>query len=124
MIIRTKEEFLTIFEDCFSFLEKQSFPIGEINGNIHFVKGSRYFGICRRNKDNTFTIGFNENFALKGSLGGLKSTILHELIHTFPLCYNHGKEFQYYAKKISALSGVEIKTKGGNKTFEDNKLLR
>lgn len=38
MIIRTKEEFLTIFIDCFSFLEKQSFSIGEINGNIHFVK--------------------------------------------------------------------------------------
>ena len=30
----------------------------------------------------------------------IKNTIMHEIIHCFPFCSNHGKQFKMYAKYI------------------------
>ena len=44
----------------------------------------------------------------------IKNTIIHELIHCLPYCNNHGKYFQFYAKKINEQLGYCI-TRTGNK---------
>lgn len=44
----------------------------------------------------------------------IKNTIMHELIHCFPYCNNHGKEFKKYAKYINEKLGYNI-TRVGNK---------
>lgn len=42
----------------------------------------------------------------------IKNTIMHELIHCFPNCNNHGLEFKKYAKKINDSLGYKISRLG------------
>ena len=44
----------------------------------------------------------------------IKNTIMHEIIHCFPNCNNHGVEFKKYAKLINEKLGYSI-TRVGNK---------
>jgi len=43
----------------------------------------------------------------------IKNTIMHEIIHCFPNCNNHGKEFKAYARVINDELGYNI-TRLGN----------
>ena len=38
----------------------------------------------------------------------IKNTIMHEIIHCFPYCNNHGKQFKQYAKYINQNLGYDI----------------
>lgn len=49
----------------------------------------------------------------------IKNTIMHEIIHCFPFCNNHGTEFKKYAKYINKELGYNI-SRVGNK-IEDYK---
>lgn len=42
----------------------------------------------------------------------IKNTIMHEIIHCFPDCNNHGKEFKKYAKIINEKLGYTISRLG------------
>ena len=44
----------------------------------------------------------------------IKNTIMHELIHCFPFCNNHGKQFKLYANFINSRLGYDI-SRLGNK---------
>lgn len=44
----------------------------------------------------------------------IKNTIIHEIIHCFPNCNNHGKEFKKYATYINQKLGYNI-SRVGNK---------
>lgn len=44
----------------------------------------------------------------------IKNTIMHEIIHCFPDCNNHGKTFKMYAKIINQKLGYDI-SRLGNK---------
>lgn len=44
----------------------------------------------------------------------IKNTIMHELIHCFPFCCNHGEHFKKYAKIINKAYGYDI-SRLGNK---------
>ena len=50
----------------------------------------------------------------------IKNTIMHEIIHCFPYCNNHGKNFKAYAKFINAKLGYNI-TRLGNKKDDYSK---
>lgn len=45
----------------------------------------------------------------------IKNTILHEIIHCFPYCNNHGTEFKKYAKYINEKLGYNISRVGNKK---------
>lgn len=45
----------------------------------------------------------------------IKNTIMHEIIHCFPFCNNHGKEFKKYAKYINEKLGYDIARLGDKK---------
>lgn len=45
----------------------------------------------------------------------IKNTIMHEIIHCFPFCNNHGKEFKMYAKYINERLGYDISRLGNKK---------
>ncbi len=50
----------------------------------------------------------------------IKNTIMHEIIHCFPFCSNHGKQFKMYAKYINARLGYNISRLGNKKEDYDN----
>lgn len=45
----------------------------------------------------------------------IKNTIIHEIIHCFPYCNNHGEEFKKYAKYINEKLGYNISRVGNKK---------
>lgn len=45
----------------------------------------------------------------------IKNTIMHEIIHCFPYCNNHGSEFKKYARFINARLGYNISRVGNKK---------
>ena len=45
----------------------------------------------------------------------IKNTIIHEIIHCFPYCNNHGAEFKKYAKYINQKLGYNISRVGNKK---------
>lgn len=45
----------------------------------------------------------------------IKNTIMHEIIHCFPFCNNHGKQFKMYAQYINAKLGYDISRLGDKK---------
>ena len=44
-----------------------------------------------------------------------KNTIMHEIIHCFPFCNNHGKDFKKYANYINDKLGYDISRVGDKK---------
>ena len=53
----------------------------------------------------------------------IKNTIMHEIIHCFPNCNNHGDEFKKYANYINYKLGYNISRLGDkNKDLEDSNI--
>ena len=50
----------------------------------------------------------------------IKNTIMHEIIHCFPYCNNHGKQFKMYAKYINQKLGYNISRLGNKKQDYEN----
>lgn len=44
----------------------------------------------------------------KAPLNGLKSTIMHEVLHTMPNCFDHGTTWQRYADKVNKAYGYKV----------------
>lgn len=54
----------------------------------------------------------------------IKNTIMHELIHCFPYCNDHGVYFKEYAKRINQQLGYDITRVGDKKAdFEKSNLI-
>ena len=54
----------------------------------------------------------------------IKNTIMHEIIHCFPFCNNHGKTFRMYAKYINDKLGYDISRLGNKKQdYEKSNLV-
>ena len=67
------------------------------------------FGSCRRLTSNYFTIEITD----LGLRGDVRSTIVHELIHTVEGCYNHGPKFREIAKLLSSAYNIKLDTRAG-----------
>ncbi len=75
-------------------------------------RSKRRLGVCRYNMRMGYTyhtIGIS-NWLLKDfDDKTIKNTIMHELIHTFEGCNNHGYEWQRYANMVNKKLGYNIK---------------
>ena len=47
----------------------------------------------------------------------IKNVIAHEIIHTVPYCFNHGRNFQYYANLVNYKLGYNVEVRNTNKEF-------
>ena len=53
----------------------------------------------------------------------IKNTIMHEIIHCFPNCNNHGEDFKKYARYINQRLGYNISRLGDkNKDLEESNI--
>ena len=83
---------------------------GKVEG-VYFTESSRKFGFCRKTANGGFQIWITD----LGLHGDIKSTIVHELIHTVEGCFNHGKEFQSLANWLSRVYDIELGTRASKK---------
>ncbi len=78
---------------------------------------SKYYEIVRSRKYKRYAVYKEHNieiskWVLELNDDIIKNTIIHELIHCFPKCNNHGDEFKKYAKYINYKLGYNISRVG------------
>lgn len=123
-----------LYEECIYELNSIGIKItnlGTININLAKRKSKRY-GVCKqenpvketkyiekigRKKFIRYGSYKNHNIEISKWLMELdddiiKNTIMHEIIHCFPNCNNHGKEFKIYSKIINEKLGYNISRLG------------
>ena len=128
-----QEELQKLLEECVEELETIGIEVslfGEID--IKFSrKSAKRYGCCKQEEPDTNT-AYRKNgriyyrsfqkhhieispwvMALNRDI--IKNTIMHELIHCFPNCNNHGNEFKEYAKVINSKLGYDIGRVGNKK---------
>lgn len=99
-----------IIEECFAILDDLQIPYDKnvtikYNGRI-----TKKWGYCRKLK-----LGFEISIAKVLGYSDtpdktIKSVLLHELLHTCPDCFNHGKQWKKYAKLIKKRYNIKIST--------------
>lgn len=100
-----------VCEECFSILDNLKIPYTPGTTISYNGRLTRKWGYCRKSGNNSFTI------SIASILGQddipektIKSVILHELLHTCPGCFNHGKQWKKYCKIIREIYGIKIRT--------------
>lgn len=135
-----EEKLKKIYETCLEELKSigidvlNSEQIGTIDISLSKRNNKRY-GCCKQEEPDTRTkyiekVGrkriiryakFNKHhieispWLLELDEEIIKNTILHEIIHCFPYCNNHGVEFKKYAKYINEKLGYNISRVGNKK---------
>lgn len=96
--------------------------------NTKYIEVSRRHKIIKYYKYNRHHIEISPwVMELEDSI--IKNTIIHEIIHCFPYCNDHGAKFKKYAKYINEKLGYNISTVGNkaedykksNKEYEETK---
>lgn len=107
--------------------------IGDINISIS-TRASKRYGCCKQSEPDISTkiinrVGFRRiikyekfnkhnieisSWVMQLNDEIIKNTIIHEIIHCFPNCNDHGQEFKKYANVINTRLGYNI-TRVGNK---------
>lgn len=128
-----KQKLEKLYNECIQELKSINIidfnEIGEINIEFSKRKTKRY-GCCkqelpdkatayRKNRIIHYRKYKKHNIEISKWLMELnddiiKNTIMHEIIHCFPDCNNHGKNFKMYAKIINEKLGYDI-SRVGNK---------
>lgn len=85
-------------------------PISKnINPEIAINKRAKSrFGACKKT-DKGYLIEVSESI-LGLDVDRIKNVLAHEILHTCPGCYNHGKRWKAYASKLNVAYGYNIKT--------------
>ena len=96
---------------CKRMLDDLNIPYRKVDSFTINTRAANRWGQCKRNNDETFTININIRLLeSEKTLVGLRSTILHELLHTCPGCMNHGTQWKSYAAKVYNKYGIRIST--------------
>ncbi len=95
----------------------------QFNGRL-----SKALGRCCQLRNGGYRIEISTNFysecIAKNAIKDLHTTILHELIHTLPKCFNHGETFHRYADKVNRKYDFDIDTKHFKSEVVDSMLLK
>ena len=94
--------------------------VGKISRVLVSDKSFGKFGSCRRLINGYFVIEITD----LGLHGDVKTTIVHELIHTVEGCFNHGPKFQEIARLLSSAYNIELGTKASKNEMELSKEYR
>ena len=143
-----QEKLVKLYNECINELKEininilNNSEIGEID--IKISKGNyKRYGCCKQkepDKDSCYIekkrrkkyIRYNKfkkhhieisKWVMELNDDIIKNTIIHEIIHCFPYCNNHGNEFKKYAKYINSKLGYDVSRLGNKeKDFKESNL--
>lgn len=75
--------------------------------NIKITNATSYWAIIQKDKEHpgTYNLRVSKSFNLipdeERAQNRIEECIIHELIHTLPRCWNHGRYFQGYAYRVN-----------------------
>lgn len=95
--------------ECLEMLDAIHIPYGNVvDWKINTRAKSRW-GLCKRT-GSLFKIEISDRLLSEEcDENGLINTILHELLHTVPGCFNHGSTWKEMARRVYKEYGIEIK---------------
>lgn len=134
-----EEKLKQLYNECIQ--ELQDIGIDILNSNIGIIeikiskRNNRRYGCCKQEEPDKSTkyyesIGkrrylryakFNKHtieisrWVMELDENIIKNTIMHEIIHCFPYCNNHGEKFKQYANLINKELGYDISRVGSKK---------
>ena len=96
------------FDMCCEILDDCGIPYGKVL-EISVNSRAQRWGICRWTPEG-FKIEVNRTLLDdRNGENGLVNTILHELLHTVPGCFNHGEAWKNCAEIVRRKYGYDIK---------------
>ncbi len=108
----TQQEFLLeTAEECMAELDHLKIPYHRPTSWQINRRAKKRWGQCRRFPDQHYEINISDRLleSIKQKQA-LKTTVMHELLHTCYGCMNHGTRWKTYAEKVNRAYGYEIKT--------------
>ena len=108
-----KEQIIEMVYDYRRDMLTRGIKAGKVEG-VYFTESSCMFGFCKKMANGGFQIWITD-LAMHGDV---KSTIVHELIHTVEGCFNHGKKFHSIANWLSRVYGIELGTRASKNEME------
>ncbi len=96
--------------ECQRELDALGIPYGNVVGITKNSKARTRWGQCTKKPNGTYSIEISE-ILLDDTvpIKALKSTIMHELIHTCPRCFDHGTIWKHYANDVNKHYGYDVK---------------
>lgn len=96
-------------KECMRELDEIGIKYGNIIDVVPNTRAKKRWGQCRK-----ISGGYHININIclfddQSSVEGLKTTILHELLHSCPGCMNHGEAWKELADKVNERYGYKIK---------------
>lgn len=105
------EKLMRLVKECENELKSISLDT-KLNKRITYevnYKAKKRLGQCCYNGLDYVTINISSWLLESFSDKDVKNTIMHEIIHTFDDCNNHGSEWQRYANMVNRCLGYNIK---------------
>ena len=97
--------------NCQNILNSLGYITGKINSIVWNTRAKKRLGECvykgERNGERIFNLNFNKIYFNIGTPEAVHSTIMHEVIHTIPGCFDHKKKFKEVSDKVRKY-GYEI----------------
>lgn len=95
---------------CRQMLLSIGIPLGRVTSIVVNSRLSSSWGRCLRSKSTgTYSIDVADRLLQSGTIDGIDSVIIHELIHTCPDCLNHKSTWKYWIRVVCDYYGYDIK---------------
>ena len=117
--LRSREEINAMLADCMAQLRAIGVPISEsISPSVVLSRTRAGFGDGRKTVDASGELDYDfvirlSKYTLANSERSLRNTIYHELIHTVPGGFDHGRGWKKWAAYASERLGYHIQRVGG-----------
>lgn len=100
----------TYFDEAMQMVTQLGIPVGKITDvsvNSRFIN---IWGRCDKNSDKkSFRIQISRKLMEEGTRDGILDTMIHEILHTCPRCFNHQGLWKKYAQMIYEKYGIDVK---------------
>ena len=100
-----------ILEECLTEIKSLGIPVGEIESIqwANIENGWGHCDICDVGDTLKYILYISNTYLDESiSIKELRATICHEILHTCPRCWGHGKTWVKYALKVDAKYGYGI----------------
>lgn len=96
-------------EEGMHILDNLNIPYNKSVRFVVNIRAQKRWGQCKQ-VSGGYEININKILLdERNSADGLMNTIIHELLHTCPGCYNHGPQWKRYADMVNNAYGYSIK---------------
>ena len=96
-----RERYLSrVVRQCMKELDSIQVPYGHVVEVTVNTRARKRWGLCRKEADG-YHISIADRLLDGNTEQGLRDTVMHELLHTCPMCNNHGAMWKHFAEVVN-----------------------